>query len=160
MGLREAVDAAAADAAHRTLSAAMLEVISAERAAPAGDLASWLVQHPARLSETELIHQMAILYATGAEPTWNLIAVTVLLPVTDERLGGELLGGALSTRDAIDEVLFSDPPATNSCVRYPVHDAGRTKRCLLEAALDEFAVKGYAGPGSATSPSGPASTSS
>jgi hypothetical protein len=105
MGLREAVDAA-----HRTLSTAMLEVISAKRAAPAGDLASWLVQHPARMSETELIHQMAILYATGTEPTWNLIAVTVLLPVTDERLGGELLGGALSTRDAIDEVLFSDPP--------------------------------------------------
>jgi AcrR family transcriptional regulator len=26
-----------------------------------------------------------------------------------------------------------------------VRDAGRTKRCLLEAALDEFAAKGYAG---------------
>ncbi len=120
MGLRDAVDAASAEAAHRTLSAAMLEVISAKRAAPAGDVASWLVQHPARLSETELVHQMAMLYTTGAEPTWNLIAVTVLLLVTDERFGGELLGGALSTRDAIDEVLFSDPPAANSCVRYPI----------------------------------------
>ncbi|MET9027924.1 cytochrome P450 [Nocardia sp. NPDC004168] len=119
MSLRDAADAASAEASHRTLAAAMLEVISAKRAAPAADVASWLVQHPARLSETELVQQMASLYTTGAEPTWNLIAVTVLLLVTDERFGGELLGGALSTRDAIDEVLFTDPPTANSCVRYP-----------------------------------------
>ncbi|WP_245562865.1 cytochrome P450 [Nocardia araoensis] len=119
MSLRDAADAASAEAGHRTLAAAMLEVISAKRAAPAADVASWLVQHPARLSETELVQQMASLYTTGAEPTWNLIAVTVLLLLTDERFGGELLGGALSTRDAIDEVLFTDPPTAISCVRYP-----------------------------------------
>ncbi|MBF6338285.1 cytochrome P450 [Nocardia abscessus] len=119
MNLRNAVDAEAAEASRRTLEAVMLEVISAKRAAPARDAASWLIQHPARLSETELVHQMTMLYTTGAEPTWNLIAVTVLLLATDDRFGGELLGGALSTRDAIDEVLFTDPPKANFCFRYP-----------------------------------------
>ncbi|MEU2125021.1 cytochrome P450 [Nocardia niwae] len=119
MNLRDAVDPASVDEDRRTLNTAMLAVISAKRAAPAGDVASWLVQHPARLSETELVHQMALLYTTGAEPTWNLIALTVLLLLTDDRFGGELLGGALSTRDAVDEVLFTDPPTANSCVRYP-----------------------------------------
>lgn len=117
--LRDAVDETSVESGHRMLTSAMLEVISARRVAPARDVASWLVQHPARLSETELVHQMAMLYTTGAEPTWNLIAVTVLLLVTDERFGGELLGGALSTRDAIDEVLFTDPPESISCIRYP-----------------------------------------
>ncbi|BDT92354.1 cytochrome P450 [Nocardia sputorum] len=119
MNLRDAVDPGSVDEDRRTLNAAMLEVIAAKRAAPAGDVASWLVHHPARLSETELVHQMASLYTTGAEPTWNLIAVTVLLLMTDDRFGGELLGGALSTRDAVDEVLFTDPPTANWCVRYP-----------------------------------------
>ncbi|MGK8524836.1 cytochrome P450 [Nocardia asteroides] len=117
--LRDAADEAAVEAGQRTLTSAMLEVISAERAAPARTLTSRLLQHPARLSETELAHQIAMLYTTGAEPTWNLIAITLLLLVTDDRFGGELLGGALSTRDAIDEVLFTDPPKAISCVRYP-----------------------------------------
>ncbi|MGK8508187.1 cytochrome P450 [Nocardia asiatica] len=119
MNLRDATDTDAAEASRRTLEATMFAVISAKKAAPANDAASWLVQHPARLSETELVHQLTMLYTTGAEPTWNLIAVTVLSLATDDRFGGELLGGALSTRDAIDEVLFTDPAKANSCFRYP-----------------------------------------
>lgn len=43
----------------------------------------------------------------------------MLLILTDDRFGGELLGGSLSIRDAIDEVLFTDPPRENSCFSYP-----------------------------------------
>jgi cytochrome P450 len=31
-----------------------------------------------------------------------------------------VLGGSLSTRDAIDEVLFNDPPLANVCATYPL----------------------------------------
>ena len=39
--------------------------------------------------------------------------------LTDERFAGNLLGGSLSTRDALDEVLYTDPPMANFCMTYP-----------------------------------------
>jgi len=30
-----------------------------------------------------------------------------------------MLGGSLSTRDGLDEVLFTDPPLTNYCITFP-----------------------------------------
>lgn len=62
---------------------------------------------------------LATLYGAGIETQQNLIVHTVLLMLTDERFSGGILGGSLSTRDAIDEVLFSDPPMANYCVTYP-----------------------------------------
>jgi cytochrome P450 len=119
MMLRNATGAESIEVGNRTLAAAMLEVVSAKRAAPAADMTSWLLEHPAGLDDTEMLHQMAMLYAMGTEPTWNLIVNTLLLMVTDDRFGDNLLGGALSTRDAIDQVLFTDPPVTNFCFSYP-----------------------------------------
>ncbi|WP_406231022.1 cytochrome P450 [Nocardia sp. NBC_01009] len=117
--LRNADDAASAEAGHRMFTSAMLEVISAKREAPATDVTSWLLEHPSALDEAEMVQQMAMLYVTGTEPTSNLIVNTLLLMATDDRFGSELLAGALSTRDAIDEVLFTDPPLANSCFSYP-----------------------------------------
>jgi cytochrome P450 len=65
------------------------------------------------------VHQLAVLYGGGIEPQQNLIANTVLLMLTDDRFAGEVLGGSLSTRDALDEVLFDDPPMANFCITYP-----------------------------------------
>ena len=39
--------------------------------------------------------------------------------LTDDRFGGDMLGGSLSTRDALDEVLFNDPPMANFAMSYP-----------------------------------------
>ncbi|MEV6426886.1 hypothetical protein [Nocardia sp. NPDC051463] len=39
--------------------------------------------------------------------------------VIDDEFQSELLTGVLSTRDAIDEVLFADPPLANSCFSFP-----------------------------------------
>jgi cytochrome P450 len=111
---------ASAEQGNRALISAMLEAISAKRRAPAADVTSWLLEHPADLDETEMVQQLAMLYATGTEPTSNLIVNTLLLMATDDRFGNELLAGALSTRDAIDEVLFTDPPLANSCFSYPI----------------------------------------
>ncbi|WP_369690729.1 hypothetical protein [Nocardia crassostreae] len=59
------------------------------------------------------------LHGGGSEPQVHLISNTLLLMMTDERFAGDLLGGSLSTRDALDEVLFSNPPLANYCVTYP-----------------------------------------
>lgn len=119
VALRNAADAVSAESGDELLTAAIAETVAAKQVDPGPDVISWLLQRCAGADEKDLIDQVATLYVTGTEPTWNLIANTVLLLSTDDRFGGELLGGALSIRDAIDEVLFTDPPVANSCFSYP-----------------------------------------
>jgi cytochrome P450 len=101
------------------LSEALMELITLRRAEPADDVTSRLAHHPAKLDDTEMLYNLISFYGAGLEPQQNLIANTLLLMLTDDRFGGDVLGGALSTRDALDEVLFNDPPMANFSVTYP-----------------------------------------
>ncbi|WP_062992100.1 cytochrome P450 [Nocardia anaemiae] len=112
-------DGVDAEQGNKMLSDALLDLIALKRAEPGDDITTRLIAHPTRLDESELIHQLVILYGAGIEPQQNLIANTLLLMLTDERFAGNVLGGSLSTRDALDEVLFADPPMANFCVTYP-----------------------------------------
>jgi len=78
-----------------------------------------MLAHPNNLDDTEMIHQLVTLYAAGIEPQQNLIANTLRLMLTDDRFRGGLIGGTVSTREAVDEVLFTDPPLSNYCITYP-----------------------------------------
>lgn len=98
---------------------ALREVVRLRREHPDDNVASWMAQHPARLDDTELLHQLFDFYGAGVEPLHNLIANALLLVIDDERFGGSVVGGSLSTRDAIDEVLFDNPPIANLCMSYP-----------------------------------------
>ncbi|MFX0576940.1 cytochrome P450 [Nocardia nepalensis] len=119
MAMRGAVDPQAVERSHEMLLEAMTAAVSVKRATPAQDVTSWLLEHTdSRDSGTEP-QQLAMLYAIATQPTWNLIANTLLLFMTDHRFGGDMLDGALSTQDGIDEVLFNDPPLANACPRFP-----------------------------------------
>ncbi|NEW52058.1 cytochrome P450 [Nocardia cyriacigeorgica] len=112
----EGVDTVHSD---QRLAAAMLRLIDRKRADPAADITSRLIDHPAGFTDEELIHQLGILYGAGNEPMQNLISNSLLLMLTDERFAGSMLDGSLATRDALDEVLFHDPPMANFSVTYP-----------------------------------------
>ncbi|MGW4716661.1 cytochrome P450 [Nocardia sp. NPDC004260] len=101
------------------LSEALMELIHQRRAEPGDDVTSRLAHHPAGLDDEEMLSNLISLYGAGIEPQQNLITNTLLLMLTDDRFGGDMLGGALSTRDALDEVLFNDPPMANFCITYP-----------------------------------------
>ncbi|MBF6435697.1 cytochrome P450 [Nocardia cyriacigeorgica] len=101
------------------LSEALMELIQLKRSQPGDDVTSVLVSHPANLDDEELLSNLISFYGAGLEPQQNLILNTLLLMLTDDRFGGDMLGGSLSTRDALDEVLFNDPPMANFCTTYP-----------------------------------------
>jgi cytochrome P450 len=103
----------------QTLSEALMELIALRRAEPGDDVTSRLAHHPANLDDTEMLSQLISFYGAGIEPQQNLITNTLLLMLTDDRFGEDVLGGSLSTRDALDEVLFNDPPIANFCMSYP-----------------------------------------
>jgi cytochrome P450 len=112
----EGVDA---ERGNKMLIDSLGELTLLKRAEPGDDITTRMLRHPAELSDTEMVHQLGTLYGAGIEPQQNLIVNTLLLILTDERFGGSVLGGSLSTRDALDEVLFNDPPMANFCFSFP-----------------------------------------
>ncbi|QIS03458.1 cytochrome P450 [Nocardia brasiliensis] len=108
-----------ADKGNAMLTDALFDLVTLKRKEPGDDITSRLLAHPAKLDDVEMIHQLVTLYGAGIEPQQNLIINTLLLMLTDDRFAGNVLGGSLSTRDALDEVLFTDPPMANYCVSYP-----------------------------------------
>ncbi|MFE7722402.1 cytochrome P450 [Nocardia rhizosphaerihabitans] len=101
------------------LSAALIELITMRRDEPGDDLTSRLAHHAAGLDDEEMLYNLISFYGAGIEPMQNLISNALLLILTDSRFGGGVIAGSLSTRDALDEVLFLDPPMANFCTTYP-----------------------------------------
>ncbi len=104
---------------NQLLHGVLRDLVALKRTEPRNDVTSALLRHPAELTEPEIVHNLAQIYSAGIEFLLNLIANTLLLILTEERFGGSVLGGNLSTRDAIDEVLFNDPPLANLLITYP-----------------------------------------
>lgn len=94
------------------------DLMRAKRARPGADITSGLLRHGTALDEEELIQQLYLLYGVGMEPVQALIVNALRLLLTDERFDAAF-GGTLSTRDALDQVLFDDPPPPNRVFCYP-----------------------------------------
>ncbi|CAM5742073.1 Cytochrome P450 OS=Streptomyces alboniger OX=132473 GN=CP975_06295 PE=3 SV=1 [Streptomyces alboniger] len=60
--------------ANDELTAGLMQLISIKRRRPAEDVTSWLIQHPAGLTDEELKDQLVMLMGAGFEPQRNLIA--------------------------------------------------------------------------------------
>ncbi|MBF6440060.1 cytochrome P450 [Nocardia cyriacigeorgica] len=114
--LLEGVDA---EKGNQLLGEALMKLVTYKRAEPGNDITSALLQHESALDDVEVSHHVSQVYGTGIEFQLNLIANTLLLVLSDERFGGSVLGGNLSSRDALDEVLFNDPPLANLLITYP-----------------------------------------
>lgn len=114
--LLEGVDA---EEGNRLLGEALLKLVALKHEEPRNDITTVLLQHPAELDDMEVSTHVSQVYGTGIEFELNLIVNTLLLILTDYRFGGSVLGGNLSSRDALDEVLFNDPPLANLLITYP-----------------------------------------
>ncbi|AHH17883.1 cytochrome P450 [Nocardia nova SH22a] len=118
-GMAAMLEGVGAEEGQQRFVDALVGVVHRKQAEPGDDLTSELLRHPDGLDLMEMVNQAALLFSMGTEPTCNLILNALLLLMTDEQYGGEVLSGAMATRDAIDAVLFEDPPLANWCVSYP-----------------------------------------
>lgn len=118
-GMAAMLDTVDAQRGQERFITALSGVVAHKRAAPRDDLTSALISHRERLTDYEVINQAALVFAAGTEPTAYLVLNTILLMLTDDRFAGGLISGELSTRDALDEVLFNDPPLANFSMSYP-----------------------------------------
>ena len=121
-GMSGIFDTVNAKKANAVLRQAVLDLVTLKRKQPGDDVASWLISHPAKLTVEEVMHQILTLQGAGTEPEQNLIANCLRLLLSDSRFAGDLSGGSLPVEDAIDEVLWTDPPLANFGITYPVED--------------------------------------
>ncbi|MEU4685097.1 cytochrome P450 [Streptomyces xinghaiensis] len=111
-----------AEKANQLLLEAVAGLVALKRAEPGPDVTSWMMAHPAALTDEEMMHQLILLMGAGTEPQQNLICNGLLLLLSDDRFAGDLAGGSMPVEDALDEVLWTDPPMANYCVHYPLHE--------------------------------------
>ncbi|GAA1991579.1 cytochrome P450 [Catenulispora subtropica] len=118
-GMAKIFEGVDAEAGNAMLAEALAELVLLKKQHPANDVTTRLLQHESELDVPEMVHQLATLYGAGIEPQQNLIANALLLILTDERFSGDVLDGNLTVRDALDEVLYQDPPMANYAISYP-----------------------------------------
>lgn len=118
-GFTAMFDATDPEKVNAILDEAFAELVALKRESPSHDITSALIGHPTGLDDVEISHQLLTMYAAGLEPVANLIVNTLLLLLTDPHFGGDLVAGSRSTREALDEVLFRNPPLANLCITYP-----------------------------------------
>ncbi|MGW0943216.1 cytochrome P450 [Streptomyces sp. NPDC002623] len=120
-GMAKIFEAKATEAAlgNQVLGQAVAELVALRQQQPCDDVTSRLLSHPAHLSDMEMAHQLVTLYGAGIEPLTNLISNAILKILTDEDFSDTLHAGQSTVRDALDTVLYTDPPLANYCITYP-----------------------------------------
>lgn len=108
--------------ANAEFQAILLDLVRQRRERPAADLTSWLLAHQAGLSDEEAVHHLVVIMVAGNETTINWTGNTLRLLLTDRRFRATLTGGRLTVSDALDEVLWRDPPTQNFPGRWATGD--------------------------------------
>ncbi|KAA9150320.1 cytochrome P450 [Amycolatopsis acidicola] len=102
------------------------DILRRRRACPADDLTTALLNHPNLTRDEEIRFSMVLMINAGYEITIAWIAQTLRLMLSDARFAGRVRGGRLNVDDALDEVLWRDPPLANIPARYATAD------CVLD----------------------------
>ncbi|WP_189867957.1 cytochrome P450 [Streptomyces noursei] len=108
--------------ANEEMAGALFELVALKRALPDEDMTSWMMQHPAKLTDEEMVHQLALLIGAGTEPVQNIIGSSLLQLLSEEQFADGQHGGGVLVEDAINEVLWNSPPIANYAAHYPTRD--------------------------------------
>ncbi|OAA24569.1 cytochrome P450 [Frankia sp. EI5c] len=92
------------------------------RKVPAHDLASWFIQHHSGLNDEEVLNHLRLVIVLGYEATTNLVSNTLRMVLTDPRFRASLAGGLMTLPDAVEQMLWDDPPLLVCPARFATHD--------------------------------------
>lgn len=104
------------------INQALLELTVARRAAPRHDFASWLTEHASGLSDEEVVGHLRMAMVAGSETTVSLISSTLRMVLTDPRFRASLAGGLMTLPDAVEQMLWDEPPLMVCPARFATGD--------------------------------------
>lgn len=114
---------------------ALAELAARKRAHPGHDFASWLIEHPARLTDDEVQVHLRLVLVAANETTTALIANTLRVVLTDPRFRASLTGGLMTVPDAVEQVLWDAPPLAVCPARFATADMEFGGRQVREGDL-------------------------
>ncbi|MFJ5726081.1 cytochrome P450 [Streptomyces sp. NPDC093149] len=117
---------------NRRFEEILARLIRARQVKGASDMASSLVRHPDLRSDDEILQSLVVLISAGQQTLSAWISRALWLMLTDPRFESRLRGGRLGVGEALDEVLWHDPPMTHMPARYALIDTelgGRRIAC-------------------------------
>ncbi|WP_198042146.1 cytochrome P450 [Kitasatospora azatica] len=99
-------------ASNQYVVSTLTQLFARKRENPGPDFTSWLIAHYAGLDEDELVQHLRLILIAAFETTANLIANTLRMTLTDPRFRASLAGGQMTLPDALEQVLWDEPPFT------------------------------------------------
>lgn len=114
-------DKGSQDAAE-TLVRLLTAHMNAHREKPGDDMTTVFLRHPNLENDSEIMWAMILMLAGGYEAMISWIAQTLRVMLTDSRFSDRFRGGRLGLDDALDEVLWRNPPWTNMPGGYALSD--------------------------------------
>ncbi|WP_235978149.1 cytochrome P450 [Streptomyces lycii] len=101
---------------------ALRRLVRRKSAEPGPDFASWLIEHRAELTEDEVVQHLRIVLIAAYETTANLIVNLLRMVLTDRRFRADLAGGHMTLPDAMEQVLWDEPPMMTAVGRWATSD--------------------------------------
>lgn len=106
-------------------------LIADKRALPGHDLTSHMLAHHAGLTDEEIVQDLIMVMIASHDNCSNWIGSALRLMLMDDHFSMSLQGGRSSVGEALNDVLWKDPPVPNMPSRWAVQDcelAGRRIR--------------------------------
>ncbi|MEU6116316.1 cytochrome P450 [Streptomyces sp. NPDC047117] len=110
-------------ASNELIKQTLIRLIATKKARPGRDFASRLIAHESRLQDSELLSHLRLTLIAANETTANLIANTLERVLTDGRFRAHLAGGQMTLPDALDGVLWDEPPLSTVPGRWATGDS-------------------------------------
>lgn len=98
------------------------KLVARKHVEPGADFTSWLLEHPAGLTDDEVQQHLRLVLIAAYETTANLIANTLKMVLTDVRFRASLAGGHMTLPDAVEQVLWDEPPFITILGRWATQD--------------------------------------
>ncbi|MGC5341651.1 cytochrome P450 [Streptomyces sp. DT171] len=111
---------------------ALNRLVERRRTEPAEDFATWLVEHPAGLTDQEVSEHLRLVLIAAYESTADLIANVLRMVLTDPRFRARLSGGHMTVPEAVEQILWDEPPFTAVLGRWAVGDTELGGRRIKE----------------------------
>ncbi|MFF2806377.1 cytochrome P450 [Streptomyces sp. NPDC058000] len=98
------------------------QLVARKREAPGPDFTSWLMTHSAKLTDEEVVQHLRLVVIAANENTTNLTANTLRMMLTDPRFRASLAGGSMTLPDALEQMLWDEPPTAVAPARWATGD--------------------------------------
>ncbi|MFF4224553.1 cytochrome P450 [Streptomyces sp. L500] len=109
-------------ASNEFLQDTLRKLVARKHAQPGADFTSWLLEHPSGLSDDEVQQHLRLVLIAAFESTANVIANTLKMVLTDVRFRASLAGGHMTLPDAVEQVLWDEPPFITILGRWATQD--------------------------------------